>query len=70
MSEKPCAACGAWWLPGSEKCPAHAIDEGFSLDDPNLKNLSNYKGAPRVYPREMSIEKVYARLVNAASRCR
>jgi hypothetical protein len=36
---KPCEACGAWWLPGSEKCPAHRKQD---CEHP-------ITGAPRVY---------------------
>lgn len=48
MSAKPCEACGAWWLPGSEKCPRHRPGgEPQQEDNRTIVEV----GAPRVYPK-------------------
>lgn len=45
MSEKACSACGAWWLPGAERCPEHR-----PLRD-DYDNSRVQRDAPRVYPQ-------------------
>ena len=40
----PCAACGAWWLPGSEQCPEHAL--GGETEPPKVYALNREPEEP------------------------
>lgn len=47
MKAASCPACGAWWLPGAEQCPAHRRDD---LPPVVIAGAEVPRGAPRVYP--------------------
>lgn len=50
MTEKPCQACGAWWLPGAEQCPKHRPDALPYVEERDGRTvLVQALGAPRVY---------------------
>jgi hypothetical protein len=52
-TEKPCAACGAWWLPGSEKCDKHDPAAGGYWDERGRLILC--ENAPRVYAKSEDV---------------
>lgn len=47
-----CEACGAWWLPGAEQCPAHRPGAKPHVEERDGRTvLVQEMGAPRVYPK-------------------